>query len=368
MKKLDDAVRLMDEHGLGGLIVYSNGTVNILRASYLQYFAGFAPMGPNNAAVISSTGEVALIVEPAWDARRAQRLSWIGDVRGTDDFRNALGTAIRSLEITGTVGLAGGAEMPHRIYEALYKEVQVRPADEIIDAIARTKSPEELALVKKVASIADAGFEAFRLFSRVGVREYELVAEMEYAMRCAGADDNFILMSSGPHNIAMRNPTGRRLAAGDIVIGEITPVREGQFIQLCRTVVIGEPSPVLVERYDLLIRAWLAAVGQVKANEPASIIASTIDGILSEAGYARYCQPPYMRTRGHGFGVGSVAPGATLDRETKLPLLENQVVVVHPNQYLPETGYLACGETYLVGTAGAERLSHTETRLYVNEA
>ena len=368
MKKLDDAVRLMAEQRIGGLIVYSNGTVNILRASYLHYVAGFAPMGPNNAAVISSTGQVVLLVEPAWDARRAKRRSWIGDVRGTDDFPDALRAALRDLGISGAVGLAGGSEMPHWIYEALYKEVQVRPADEIIDTIARTKTPEELALVRKVAAIADTGFEAFHRFSRVGVREYELVAEMEYAMRCAGADDNFILMSSGSHNTAMRNPTDRRLAPGDIVIGEITPVCQGQFIQLCRTVVIGEPNPVLVEKYDLLIEAWRAAVGRVKANEPASIIALTIDGILSGAGYARYCQPPYMRTRGHGFGVGSVAPGATLDRETKLPLLENQVVVVHPNQYLPETGYLACGETYLVGKSGAERLSHTETKLYVNDA
>jgi hypothetical protein len=41
------------------------------------------------------------------------------------------------------------------------------------------------------------------------------------------------------------------------------------------------------------------------------------------------------------------------------------VVVVHPNQYLPATGYLACGETVLVTPTGADRLSRTETRLYV---
>ena len=71
-------------------------------------------------------------------------------------------------------------------------------ADNIIDTIAQVKSPEELDLVRRVARVADIGFEAFREYSRAGVREYELVAETEYAMRCAGADDNFILMSSGP--------------------------------------------------------------------------------------------------------------------------------------------------------------------------
>lgn len=48
-------------------------------------------------------------------------------------------------------------------------------------------------------------------------------------------------------------------------------------------------------------------------------------------------------------------------------LARHQVVAVHPNQYLPETGYLACGETVLVTETGVERLAGTETRLYVNE-
>jgi Xaa-Pro dipeptidase len=347
----------MAERRLGGLVIYSNGTCNILRASYLHYFAEFHPMGPNNAAIVSAAGQVVLLVEPGWDARRAKRQSWIEDVRGVSDFGESLDAALRSLGIAGPIGVAGGDQMAYSIPNSV-------DADDLIDTIAQVKSPEELALVRTVARIADAGFEAFLEFSRAGVREFELVAETEYAMRCAGADDNFILMSSGRHNTAMRNPTDRVLASGDIVIGAITPVREGQFIQLCRTVVIGEPSSVLVEQYDLLLRACHAAVDRVKAGVPASTIASTIDGVLTEAGYGRFCQPPYMRTRGHGLGVGSVTPGAAIDADTQVPLIENGVSVVHPNQFLPETGYLACGETYLVTASGAERLAGTETRLY----
>jgi Xaa-Pro aminopeptidase len=186
-------------------------------------------------------------------------------------------------------------------------------------------------------------------------------------MRRAGADDNFILVSTGPHNRAMRAPTDRTIEPGDIVIGEITPVRDGQFVQLCRTVSVGPPSPALEAAYDLLLRAWRVAVEAVTPDVPASIIATSIDRVLTEAGYETYCRPPYMRTRGHGFGVGSVAPGATIDADTHDPLRDQQVVVVHPNQYLPETGYLACGETFLVTPGGTERLSQTETRLWVNE-
>ena len=334
-RKLTEAVQLIRARRLTGLVIYSDGTCNILRASYFRYFADVAPMGSNNAAVVSASGGVALLVQPAWDAARIRRHTWIDDVHGADDFGDALTLALHRLEITGQVGLAGGREMPHPAYAALARSVAVEPADDIVETIAREKAPEELALVRKAAAAADAGFEAFRNASRVGVREFEIVAEVEHAMRAAGADDNFILLSTGPHNRAMRAPTDRQVAPGDIVIGEITPVCEGQFIQLCRTVSVGPPAAALVEKYDLLLDAYSRALDVVRANAPASIIASTIDGVLADAGYAGTACRPYMRTRGHGFGIGSVAPGALIDADTEQPLLDRQIVVVHPNQYLP---------------------------------
>ena len=54
-------------------------------------------------------------------------------------------------------------------------------------------------------------------------------------------------------------------------------------------------------------------------------------------------------------------------RQTATPFQKGQVVVVHPNQYLPETGYLACGETVLITDTGYERLQESPTTLYVKE-
>jgi Xaa-Pro aminopeptidase len=189
---------------------------------------------------------------------------------------------------------------------------------------------------------------------------------MEYAMRPAGADDIFLLLSSGKHNTEMHEPTDRRLEKGDIVIGEITPGCNGQFIQLCRTVVLGGPSPVLIEKYEMLVRALKESLKEIRSGAPASSITIAMNRVISDAGYAKYCSPPYMRSRGHGFGVGSIAPGGEIDDKMKVTLEKHQVIAVHPNQYIPETGYLACGETILVTDTGMERLNETETKLYVS--
>jgi Xaa-Pro aminopeptidase len=364
---LDDLTSLLRARQLAALVVYSDGSTNILRPSCLRYVAGYAPLGPNAAAIVTAGGTAVLIVEPRSDASRAARQTWIDEVVGADSFAESMREAIARLGVGGRVGLAGGREMPFPVHDAIVRTVPLEPADDVIEAIARAKSPPELERVRRAAAAADAGFEAFRASARVGVREFEIVAEVEYAMRLAGADDNFILLSTGPHNRAMRAPTDRRVEPGDIVIGEISPVVDGQFVQLCRTVSVGPPRPELVAAYELLLRSYRSSVGRVRAGVPASLVATAIDDVLTEAGYGEYCRPPYMRTRGHGFGVGSVAPGALIDADTTTTVLANQIIVVHPNQYLPETGYLACGETHLVTADGCERLARTETKLWINE-
>jgi len=63
-----------------------------------------------------------------------------------------------------------------------------------------------------------------------------------------------------------------------------------------------------------------------------------------------------MRRRGHGLGCGSIAPGdVATDNDTLLE--EDMIFVVHPNQYIPETGYMMCGEPVRVTSTGVETLS-----------
>jgi Xaa-Pro dipeptidase len=365
--KLGRVAEEIDKRGLAGLLIYSRGTTFVLRPSYLHYFSGTRPVGRNTAALLSNNGKTVLLVEPAWDASRLQSKTWITDVRGTSCFLEDLTGVLEELNITGAVGVMGSEEMGVDLHEAIAKRARIEEAGDIVENLAGEKTERELRVIRETGKIADVGFKAFLKYARVGIREYELLAEMEYAMRSAGADDIFNLVSSGSHNQAMHAPSDRRLAPGDIVIGEITPAREGQFIQLCRTVVLGEPAPVLKEKYAILLEGLKRSMAEIRSGNPASLLSKAMNRVIGDAGYSKYCYPPFMRARGHGFGVGSIAPGAVIDDNTQVDLKRHQVVIGHPNQYFPETGYLACGETVLVTDTGPERLSETETKLYWNE-
>jgi len=366
-RRLNKTLAILQQQDLDGLVIYSSGSYDLLHPNYLRYFSDFKPLCSNNAAILSRSGEIALLVEPPWDAGRALTHSWIANVIGTSSFTEDLSDLLHKFQIRGSVGIAGLKEMTEAVYSTIEKIVNIQPANDLIEQIAREKTEGDIGNVRQAAKIADSGFEALLEYARPGITEYELAAEISFAMRSAGADDSFVLLSSGTHNRAMHTPADRRLFRSDIVIAEISPAYKGQFIQICRTLVLGNPKDVLRNKYDMLVQALKAGIEQVTPDVPASHMSKTLNKMISEAGYAEYCCPPYMRARGHGLGIGSTAPGAIIDDNTTNVFEKHQIIVVHPNQYLPETGYLACGETVLVTDSSPERLSQTETKLYVIE-
>jgi Xaa-Pro aminopeptidase len=73
-----------------------------------------------------------------------------------------------------------------------------------------------------------------------------------------------------------------------------------------------------------------------------------------------------MRVRGHGLGCGSSAPGS-LEDGNRTKLEEGMTFIIHPNQYLPETGYLTLGDTVVMGNRKAESLMKSPWDLFVKE-
>jgi Xaa-Pro aminopeptidase len=174
------------------------------------------------------------------------------------------------------------------------------------------------------------------------------------------------MVVANSHNQALHPPTDRVVQTGDIIIGEITPCIGGLFVQICRTMVLGEPAPAVREKYAILKKAMGLGMEAAKTGAPASEIAAAINDTFVEYGYEHYCRPPFMRVRGHGLGCGSFAPGS-LEDSNKTKLEENMTFIIHPNQYLPETGYLTLGDTVVMGKTKAESLMKSSWDIYVKE-
>jgi Xaa-Pro aminopeptidase len=218
--------------------------------------------------------------------------------------------------------------------------------------------------MRRAGVVCSAGWEAFVNAVRPGVREYEIVAEVEARIKSMGAQDNFMLMASGRDEVRGMTPPGnRQLEAGDMVRTELTPSLDGYYAQICRSVVLGPPSEGQLKSFDLFNEAVEAGLAAVRAGVTGGDIARAENDVFRKHGYGEYTSSKYTRVRGHGHGLfPDEIPALLEDDETVLE--ENAVIIVHPNTYTPLCGYHVLGDPVVVKSGGYEPLLTTERILF----
>jgi Xaa-Pro aminopeptidase len=360
--RLDGIRRIMDKEGLSALLVYGRQW----RSECIHYTSNYRMLGDRAYLLIPLDAEPSLFISEENDLQRAAAESWIGDIRILDESRRE--TPIEAAgAFKGTVGIAGLEYMGLRQYRMVERHIgmRLRNALYILDRAAKIKSLWELQLIAAGGDLADLGFRTELAVARPGIREFELAAEIDYAMAVAGADDNFQMLSAGKDLDCMHVPRENAVKEGDLVLSEITPF-VGSFnyaAQLCRTAKIGKATARERDAYAVLVEALEEALAVIRPGTPIKEIALKQNAVIGKAGYEKYCRPPYMRSRGHNFGLGQFE----IVDENDDVLHCGMTMVVHPNQFIPELGYLACGETVCVTENGVKRLSKLPAKLYETE-
>ena len=347
----------MDAQGIDLLLAFHDGVHFIEKQNAIMVLAGFKSMGECVVA-LTRGGEGSLLVAPAWDAPRAADFAPHLKAIGTDDMLAALASEVKRhgvpAERTAVVGLqwmAFGFERRARAFLGA-----VKAFDGPLFLQARCKTDEELARAQRATQIAEKGWENTLGFIRPGMREDELAVELRWQMKALGAEDNFLMLSSDKHNYAVQPSSGRRFSSGDLIMGELTPSFEGQMSQICRTVSVGPASDTIREGYALLVRAMESGMKAARPGSTMGDVCKAINAVLEAKGYGEYCHPPHIRRRGHGLGFSCNHPGDVAP-DNAMPLEPGMFFVLHPNQYLPETGYMMCGEPMLITPEGSRHLT-----------
>ena len=75
-----------------------------------------------------------------------------------------------------------------RFAKAVGGEENLESANNLILELRKTKSQEEIKLIKEACKLADIGMKVASETIRAGTKEKDVAAEVEYAMRKAGSD------------------------------------------------------------------------------------------------------------------------------------------------------------------------------------
>lgn len=357
---LAEAREVMEAHGLDTLVYLFDGVHSYLEANPVYDLTGVKPI--DCSAAVVEDGSVDLLVTPSWDvSRAAERAAPHVRVTACEDLAAELASRTSG---KGRLGVVGLDAVPGRLAEAassMAREVvDVSPA---VLQRQRPKDEDEFVKAGRAAEIAEQAFEVLVEHLRPGAAEYELGALLDYEVRMRGGDDNFLLMSSGPSGQPVRPTSARRLEAGDVFNAEISPAFECQFVQITRTVVLGQASATQREDYDLLVTSLREGMTAAKPGATVADVVAAMDRPSAEAGFPQYTRPPYIRVRGHGQGIASLSPGDIVyDNHTVLR--EGMVFTMHPNQPTPRSGYMMCGEPVVITESGARPLTSKPIRLF----
>src|SRR5262249_54292302 len=265
------------------------------------------------------------------------------------------------------LGLAGGEVLPTELYDMLREHlgsVELAPASKAVMDHRYVKDAAELAAIRRAAAIADEGWKTFVATCRPGVPQYEITARCEGVVRELGAEDNFMILSSGGLDVyGMTPPSDRRLARGDSVLTEFTPQVDGYYAQLCRSLTVGPASAAQRASFDVFKRAADAALAMIRPGVTAADLARAENALFEAEGYGEYCSAQYTRVRGHAVGL-HFDEEPMLWPDVDFPIRAGMVLIPHPNTYLPLAGYMVFGDSVLVTETGCERLTQTERILF----
>ncbi len=332
---------LMVERGWDSILLYGNGW----RKDHFRGLVNVNYCGPFGAAHLTRSGELTVMLADPWDRDLVPSAREF-----TGDLPKA--SAIAGLEWM----------------ESQFVNGSPVSATADVEELRRVKTPEEIEWLRQAAELADRGYQFFVETAAVGMREYELVAEVEGFLKSQGAEDNFMLIASGGTEVVgMKPPTERKLQKGDSVITELTPCVNGYYAQICRTVVLGEPSKDQIESFAIFYEAQQAAQDLIRPGVKASDAAKAQNDVFRKYGYGDYTGAKYTRVRGHCLGLYPDETPHILE-DVDYVFKENMVVIAHPNTYLPLAGYMVFGDSTLITASGNERLNQTERKLFVKEA
>jgi Xaa-Pro dipeptidase len=351
-------IEAMAEASLDALLVYGNAWQN----DYLRYATDFGILEGQALALVRDDGRVTLYLDSPIEAERAEI-----DCPGIEIIhaRNL------TLEVDGALDRFRNQRIgagPHRLIPrriaARRRDLKLGDATALIDRLLMGKLASEIDAIRRGARIADKGYEVFRNAARAGRVDYELIAETEAFFRANGVDDNFqIIGVGGPEVRGMAPPSGKKLKRGDLVTTELTPCVEGYYAQICRTLVVGEPSHDQLAAFALYREAMEAGIAAVRDGITAADIARAENEVFRRHGLGDYVTDEYTRVRGHGMGLfADSKPHILEDVTTRIEA--GMTLIVHPNTYHPVVGYMVLGDAVAVTREGCEVLAATARELF----
>ncbi len=338
--------------GFDGFLIFND--VN------LTYFTGFSGA---SALLIPENGENTVYVYGVNHAQAKAELAGftVELVERSENLMNKIAKQAEAFKIeklaVDTLNIEGWRTLTK--FFGSEKTLAIDP--NFIKDLRKVKDTEEIELMRKAADLTSEGMRVARETLAAGMKEYEVAAEIEYAMRkqgCSGMAFETIVASGAYSAFPHGGCSDRKIQKGELLVVDVGATYKSYRSDMTRTFVVGNPTEKQKKLYQVVKTAQEKAFELVKPNVKAANVDAAARKSIAEAGYNE-C---FVHSLGHGVGLEVHEP-PTLSPESKDVLAAGNVVTIEPGIYLVGYGGIRIEDTVLVQTKGAEKLTEGPYKL-----
>ncbi len=348
------------------------------------------PQAFEAALVQSDVNKFYLLDFEAWEAGMLvvlpKKMVYIVDARYIEAARNsvknaevvleksapgysAVDQALDVLKDAGVKNVHLELDIPLRLFQKMKEKaggVNLMPdsaLSDAVEALRMVKDAEEIARMREAQRITDACFDHILPYIKEGVREIDLMLEMEYFMRKNGAEKVAFdtICVAGPNTSLPHGVPGEyRVRTGNFITMDYGAKYKGYCTDMTRTVALGEPGEEKRRVYDAVLRAHMAGIAAARAGVSGFDVDKAARDVLAAQNLAQY----FTHSLGHAVGA-EIHENPRFSYVCKDEIKAGMMMTVEPGCYL--AGKFGCRieDTVLIEEGGCTPLPKSKKELII---
>ena len=229
------------------------------------------------------------------------------------------------------------------------------PTHSIVEDRRVVKDHREIMKLHRAVSITALALEQIRQFLVPGIKEIEVVAELERFIRYRGARASAfdIIVASGPNSSQPHHLSGaRKLQDNEPVLIDLGVDYQGYKSDLTRVFFLGKINTLVRKVYDIVLGAQELAIKRIRPGAEIAEIDRVARAYIAKKGFALH----FTHNLGHGFGL-EVHEDPLISGKEASAIKPGMTFTVEPGIYLPGKFGIRIEDMVLITKEGCEVLS-----------
>jgi Xaa-Pro aminopeptidase len=317
----------------------------------VRYLTGFT--GSNGAVLLFRNRRAVLITDPRYTVQSHQQVNCRVVIS-----KGPLLKAIAQEVDRGRVTRAG-FERDHLTVgqlETLRVRASLQPTSGLIENLRMVKDEGEAAKIRASVLCNSRALDAALKRFKIGMKESELAAEIDYQSRKLGAEAPAFdtIVAAGERAALPHAQPGATAINPGILLIDMGAFLGGYASDMTRMVHVGAATPKYKRAYRAVLEAQLAAIDAVKSGATTHAVDNAARGTLKRHNLER----EFIHSTGHGLGL-EIHELPRIGRKDKTVLEAGMAITIEPGVYIEGWGGIRIEDTVLVTSTGCEILTPT---------